>query len=276
MTGMLVKAHELFERAKRGEYAIAAVNALNFEIIQAALTGAEELNAPVIVQVTEDAIRNFRGLKIFLAAVRAMGEDTENLIVLHLDQVQSEELLQVWIDAGNSSVMIGTSSAPLTESIRRVRRMTEYAHARGVWVEGGLALTNAKELAKFAAKTKVDALVVGQPTIHGAFTGQEYVQLELLESIEKELPDLPLVFREASGLAAAHIALVAQTNVCKVVIDTELRAAYETAALEYLAGSAKPTAPGGLLEAAREASQRVIGEKIRLLGSAGQGTLRFI
>lgn len=277
---MLVKPHELFERALRGEYALAAVAAHTLEIIQGSLWGARETSAPVILHVTEDTLQHFGGLKPFLGIARALAEDAECPVVLHLDRAEHDDFIRAWIDAGNSSVTIAAGTLPRAEHARRVREITQYAHERGVWVESALAdlqaFTPAGELQEFAVETGIDALGVDLISVPGAFTGQEYIQFQVLESLGEALPHLPLSVQGVSGLAAGHLTGLAQTNVCKVVIDAETRFAYEEAVREYLASSPRPVRPGKLLEAAAEAVQRVVEHKTRLLGSLGQGTLNFV
>lgn len=294
---MLVKPHEYMERALRGGYAVGAFNASNLEVTQAIIGAASQLQAPVYVQTSEGAI-DYAGLRTLAGIVRTLVEDAECPVFLHLDHGKSLERVQACIEAGYTSVMIDASAKNFEENVRITREVVEYAHGRGVWVEAELGsilgkegavglhgeptpealLTNPTQARQFVDETGVDALAVSVGTIHGAFTGQEYIRFELLEAIERALGDFPLVLHGASGIANKHIKQAVARSVCKVNVDTELRIAFEQAVRASLkeapansAGRHDSVDPREMLGAAREAVQAVVGQKIRLLGSAGMG-----
>lgn len=287
---MLVKPHEYMERALRGGYAIGAFNTSNLEVAQAIIGAASSLRAPVYVQTSEGAI-DYAGLQTLSGIVRSLADDAECPVFLHLDHGKSLERVQACIESGYTSVMIDASSKSFAENVRITHEVAEYAHGRGVWVEGELGSILGKEgavglkgaatpdemltdpaLAKqFVKETGVDALAVSVGTIHGAFTGQEYIRFELLEAIEKALGSFPLVLHGASGIADKHIKQAVARSVCKVNVDTELRMAFETAVRGYLEHEHEDVDPRDMLGAAREAVQTVVGQKIQLLGSAGLG-----
>lgn len=271
---MLVKPHELFERARTGEYALGAFAASNLEMTQAIVWAAQVQRSPVVVQTSEQTIRSV-GLKILVNIVRTLADDTECPIVLELDHGADFALIQACIEAGYTSVMIDATADSFAENVRRTREVVEYAHGRGVWVEAGIgtdsSFTKPTEAKQFVEATELDALAVSCGTIHGAFTGQEYIQFELIEAIEKYLPALPLVLHGASGVVDRHVAAAAQTNVCKVNFATELKVAFVAGLRSYL-GDAQPNpALREMLAGAQEAVQAVVEQKICLLGSVGQG-----
>lgn len=297
---MLVKPHEWMERALRGGFAMGAFNTSNLEVAQAIIGAASSLQAPVYVQTSEGAI-DYAGLRTLSGIIRTLADDADCPVFLHLDHGRSLERVQACIEAGYTSVMIDASSKSFEENVRSTREVAEYAHGRGVWVEAELGtilgkeglqalgehptsprglrgagtpeemLTKPEEAKRFVEETGVDALAVSVGTIHGAFTGQEYIRLELLEAIEKALGDFPLVLHGASGIADKHIKQAVARSVCKVNVDTELRIAFEQAVRGYLESEHEGVDPREILGAARQAVQVVVGQKIQLLGSAGMG-----
>ncbi len=267
------------------QYAIGAFNVSNLEAIQAVIWAAEAQRSPVIIQTSEGAIE-YGGLKQLAAMVKSMSDETSVPVVLHLDHGHSLDMVQECIEAGYTSVMIDASTKSLAENTHLTQEIVEYAHKRGVWVEAELGtilgsegakqlesktpnslLTNPKEAKDFVVSTDIDALAVSVGTIHGAFSGREYIRFELLEEIEKTVPRTPLVIHGASGIADEHLQRVAATNVCKINIDTELRIAFQTAVQAYFKTEHDKVDPRHILGPAREAMQLIVEQKMKVFGS---------
>ncbi len=283
---MLSQPHQLFGQAFNMRYAIGAFNVSNLELAQAVIGAAEAQKSPVIAQTSEGAIE-YAGLPMIAAIIKTLAAEVSVPVVMHLDHGKSLELVKQCIEVGYTSVMIDASTKPFEENIALTKSVVEYAHDHGVWVEAELGAIVGKEgikdlhgqqtpdsfftkpadAAQFAQETGIDALAVSIGTIHGAFTGQEYIRFELLEAIEKVVPHLPLVVHGASGIASEHLQQVATTNVCKINIDTELRIAFERAVAAYFKEPHDMVDPRKILGPAREAVQQVVSEKMNLFGS---------
>lgn len=283
---MIVKPHELFTDALQNHYAIGAFNTSNLEMSQAILDAAQAKNSPVIIQTSEGAMK-YGGVKVLSALIHALAEDKTVPIVLHLDHGKSLETVQKCIEAGYSSVMIDVSKSDFSDNMAKTKEVVEYAHARGVWVEAELGaiigqegvkdlkgektpdsfLTNPKQAREFVETTGIDALACSVGTIHGAFSGQEYIRFELLDEIQDAIADFPLVLHGASGLADLHLERSVKTNVCKVNVDTELRIAFEQAVKAYFSEDHDSVDPRKILGPAKEAAQHVVEQKIQLFGS---------
>lgn len=286
---MLVKPHKLFADALERGYAIGAFNTSNLELTQAIVAAAAEQRSPVIVQTSEKAIA-YAGLKTLVSLVRTLADETAVPVVLHLDHGKSLSQVQACVTAGYTSVMIDTSTRPLAENVRLTKEAVEYAHDRGVWVEAELGailgqegqvrlgggptpaamMTDPGQAAQFVRETGVDALAVSVGTIHGAFTGQEYIRFELLQAIQVAVPLVPLVIHGASGIADEHLKRAAQMQVAKINVDTELRLAFDRAIRTVLTEQRTAVDPREVLGSARAAVQETVAAKIRLFGSAGR------
>lgn len=286
---MLVKPHQYFGEAFKGGYAIGAFNASNLELVQAIIWAAKESGSPVIVQTSEGAIE-YAGLKQMAGIIKTTADEVDVPVIMHLDHGKSLEMVKQCIEAGYTSVMIDASKVALTANIDLTSQVVEYAHDRGVWVEAELGailgaegakeldgtqtpddlLTDKDEAVEFVAETNIDALAVSVGTIHGAFTGQEFIRFELLEELERLLPTLPLVVHGASGIADEHLQRAARAHVCKVNVDTEMRIAFEDAVKAYFDDEHEKVDPRGILRPAREAVQSVVKDKMNVLGSTGK------
>ena len=123
----LVNTTEMFKKAYDGGYAIGAFNVNNMEIIQGITEAAQELNAPLILQVSAGA-RKYANQTYLRKLVEAALEETGLPIALHLDHGDTFELCKSCIDGGFSSVMIDGSHLSFEENIALTAQVVEYAH----------------------------------------------------------------------------------------------------------------------------------------------------
>ncbi len=285
---MLVKPQDYIRDALNNHYAIGSFNSVNLEMTQAIVYAAEKQESAVIVQTSEGAIE-YAGLETLSAMIKILAGQSKMPVILHLDHGKSVESVKRCIEAGYGSVMIDASKETLADNITITREAVREAHKTGVWVEAELGailgvegamdlqgkrtpddfLTKPQQVVDFIEQTGVDALAVSVGTIHGAFTGQEYIRFELVEKIERTAPDFPLVIHGASGITNEHLRKVARTNVCKINVDTELRIAFTEAARAYFNNTHTKVDVRDILGPAREAMQAVVERKIEVLGSGG-------
>lgn len=278
--------------ALHNQYAVGAFNTSNLELTQAIIKAAASLESAVVVQTSQGAI-DYAGLDVLAGIIKAVAEEYNVPVIMNLDHGKSFKIARQCIDAGYTSVMIDASKETFAANIALTKEVVEMAHARGVWVEAELGailgaegakdlkgartpdsfFTNPGQVLEFIERTGVDALAISVGTIHGAFSGQEYIRFELLEEIEKIVPDIPLVMHGASGITTEHLQRVATKNVCKINVDTEMRIAFDAAVKSYFDVSHDKLDPRKILGPARSAVQNVVEEKIKAFGS--QGSMRI-
>ncbi len=226
----LVTTKQMFAQAYAGGYAIGAFNVNNMEIIQGITEAAQLERSPIILQVSAGA-RKYAKHEYLMKLVEAAIADTGLPIALHLDHGEDFEICKACIDGGFSSVMIDGSKHSLQDNIALTRKVVEYAHARGVSVEGELGklagieddvavsdadaqFTNPAEVEEFVTKTGVDSLAIAIGTSHGAFKfkpGQKpQLRFDILEDIARRLPQFPIVLHGASSVPQEQVALVNQ------------------------------------------------------------------
>jgi len=224
----LVTTKEMFEKAYAGGYAVGAFNVNNMEIIQGITEAAKELNAPLILQVSAGA-RKYANHTYLMKLVEAALEETGLPIALHLDHGDSFELCKSCIDGGFTSVMFDGSHHSFEENIRLTREVVEYAHARGVVVEGELgrlagveddvnvsaedaSYTKPEEVEEFVRRTGVDSLAIAIGTSHGAFKfkpGQKpQLRFDILEEIARRVPGFPIVLHGASSVVPEYVKMI--------------------------------------------------------------------
>ncbi len=224
----LVSTKEMFEKAYKGGYAIGAFNVNNMEIIQGITEAGKELNAPLILQVSAGA-RKYANHTYLVKLVEAAVIETGLPIALHLDHGDSFEICKSCIDGGFTSVMIDGSHYDFEENIAVTKKVVEYAHARGVTVEGELgrlagiedavnvsaedaSYTNPAQVQEFVERTGVDSLAIAIGTSHGAYKfkpGQKpQLRFDILEEVEKRLPGFPIVLHGASSVIPEYVEMI--------------------------------------------------------------------
>ena len=224
----LVTSTEMFKKAYDGGYAIGAFNVNNMEIVQGITEAAAEVRAPLILQVSAGA-RKYAKHVYLMKLVEAAVEDTGLPICLHLDHGESFDVCKSCIDGGITSVMIDGSKHSFEENIALTRQVVEYAHARGVVVEGELgrlagieddvnvsdedsSYTRPQDVEEFVSRTGVDSLAIAIGTSHGAFKykpGQKpQLRFDILEEVEKRLPNFPIVLHGASSVIPKYVDII--------------------------------------------------------------------
>ncbi len=217
---MLVTSTEMFKKAYTGGYAVGAFNVNNMEIVQGITEAAQELQAPVILQVSAGA-RKYANHTYLTKLVEAALIETNVPITLHLDHGADFEICKSCIDGGFTSVMIDGSHHSFADNIELTKKVVEYAHSKGVVVEGELgqlagieddvnvsaedaSYTHPDEVEEFVSKTGVDSLAIAIGTSHGAYKfkpGQNpQLRFDILEEIGRRLPGFPIVLHGASSV----------------------------------------------------------------------------
>ena len=224
----LVNTKEMFKKAYEGGYAIGAFNVNNMEIIQGITEAGKELNAPMILQVSAGA-RKYANHTYLVKLVEAAVEETGLPIALHLDHGDSFELCKSCIDGGFTSVMIDGSHLDYEENVALTKKVVDYAHERGVTVEGELgqlagieddvnvsaedaSFTDPEQVEDFVTRTGVDSLAIAIGTSHGAYKfkpGQNpQLRFDILEEVSKRLPGFPIVLHGASSVVPEFVEMV--------------------------------------------------------------------
>lgn len=270
----IVTTTEMFKKAYKEGYAIAAFNVNNMEIIQGIMEAAGELRSPVILQVSNGA-RKYAGHNYIVKLVEAATIQYKDIpVALHLDHGADFEMCKSCIDGGFTSVMIDGSQYSFKENIELTKKVVDYAHERGVVVEGELgqlagveddvnvehhSYTKPEEVEEFVSKTGVDSLAIAIGTSHGAFKfkpgTKPQLRFDILEEVSKRLPEFPIVLHGASSVSAKYVDIInsnggklkdavgipedmlrkaAKSSVCKINIDSDIRLAMTAGVREAL------------------------------------------
>jgi fructose-bisphosphate aldolase, class II len=304
---MLVTGNDILVPARAGKYGVAAFNTNNMEITQAIIHTAEKLRSPVIVQMSEGAIK-YGGVDL-ANIVKDIASRASVPVALHLDHGSSYASALSAIKMGFTSVMIDASHHDFAGNVAETKRVVEAAHAMGISVEselgrlGGIEeniivdekdafLTDPQEAVQFIEQTGTDYLAIAIGTSHGAYKGKgrPFIDQARIARIG-ELTRIPLVahgssgvpeeivrrFRdsggeigEAAGIADDDLRQATQHGIAKVNVDTDLRLAMTVGVREVLMGNPKEFDPRKVFGPARDVMAQIIEHKLTVLGSVGQ------
>lgn len=224
----LVTTTEMFKKAYEGGYAIGAFNVNNMEIVQGITEAAGELKSPIILQVSAGA-RKYANHTYLTKLVEAALIENDIPIALHLDHGADFDICKSCIDGGFTSVMIDGSHHSFNDNIELTKKVVDYAHSKGVVVEGELgqlagieddvnvsaedaSYTHPDEVEEFVDRTGVDSLAIAIGTSHGAFKfkpGQKpQLRFDILDEISKRLPNFPIVLHGASSVSQEYVKII--------------------------------------------------------------------
>lgn len=278
----LVPMAQILSEAQARGYAVGGFNMNNLESLQAIMEVAEEERSPVIVQLSEGALK-YVGIEYAEACVKVAASKVTVPVALHLDHGSSFSKIIQCIRHGFSSVMIDGSKLPLAENIALVKRVVEAARAVGVTVEAELGkiggteddhtvdereatMTVPKEAQTFVLETQVDALAIAIGTAHGPYKGKPELDFDRLAAIRK-LVEIPLVLHGASGVYDQDIEKAISMGICKININTDFQQAFSGKIREVLLNDAQIYDPRKVIGPGKEAMKEKVREKIRLMGS---------
>lgn len=284
----MITLRESIAFAEEKGLAIGHFNISNLEGIHAIVKGAEELNVPVIIGVSEGE-RKFTGVKEVVAIVKAIREKSPVKIFLNADHTHSLDSAKEAIDAGFDAVTADGSKLSIEDNIKFVRSVISYAKESGrdVIVEGELgyigtsseihkeipedikfdekSLTDPEVATKFVRETGCDLIAPAVGNMHGMVGkgADPKLNIALIGKIH-ESSGVPIVLHGASGNTDEDIKSAIKNGVAIVHVNTELRVAFKEGVEEGLAEDPNEVAPYKYMDNAEEEMKKVVVEKLKL------------
>ncbi len=282
---MLENMKDMLNKADCGKYAVPHFNINNLEWTRFILEECQELRTPLILGVSEGAIKYMGGYKTVSNLVKSLISDLNITIpvALHLDHGSSYESCVKAIDNGFTSVMIDASKYPLEENIDITKKVVEYAKDKNVTVEaeigavGGeedgvaneLAYAKVEDAVKLVSETNINFLAPALGSVHGIYKGEPKLDFERMVKIH-DLVKLPLVLHGGSGIPDQLIKKAISCGITKININTELQIAWSKAVRNFLNENDKVYDPRKIIKGGEFAMKEMIKEKVILFGSNGK------
>ncbi len=218
--------------------AVGAVNIVNYLTTDAAVTAAKELGVNLIIQTSAGTVEHFGARKLY-DMIDGIRKDAGITVAIHLDHCRKTELGKECVDAGWDAVMMDFSHLPLEENIARTKEVADYAHERGVAIEGEIGViygvedeiaadqevkAGYDETVEFIKGSDIDVVAPAIGTAHGVYKGVPKLDFDLVERLGKD--DTPIVIHGGSGLSAETFRKLIKLGGRKVNISTLVKNAY--------------------------------------------------
>ncbi|MBO6175095.1 MAG: class II fructose-1,6-bisphosphate aldolase [Lachnospira sp.] len=286
---MLVNATDMLNKAREGKYAVGHFNINNLEWAKSILLTAQEMNAPVILGVSEGAGKYMGGFKVVADMVKALTDSMEITVpvALHLDHGTYEGCYKC-IKAGFSSIMFDGSHYPIAENVEKTKELVAITKALGMSLEAEVGAIGGEEdgvigagecadpdECKAIADLGVNMLAAGIGNIHGKYPANwKGLSFETLEAVKAKVGNMPLVLHGGTGIPEDMIKKAIFLGVAKINVNTECQLAFAAATRKYIEEGkdleGKGFDPRKLLAPGTEAIKQTVREKITLFGSAGK------
>ena len=274
---MLVTLNDILPDAQAGRYAVGLFNTTDTDMLEAAISAAEETRSPIIIG-TAEILLPYGELSLIAPSVISEAKRVSVPVVVHYDHGLTFDRCMEALKLGFSSIMFDGSAGDAEENLAATREIVKIAHSFGASVEGEIGhvgnadsgdnesedmYTSPEEAVSFVKSTGVDALAVAIGTAHGAYKTKPKLDIERLSQIRAAL-DTPLVLHGGSGLSDDDFRNTIANGIAKVNIFTDLCVAGYNAAKSF---------EGSYLEM-RNAKVKAIKEavinKMILFGCAGK------
>ena len=230
---MLVNMRDLLADARVGGYAVGSFSVANMEMVLGVLQAAEELRAPVILQIAEVRLRQ-SPLELIGPLMVAAARQASVPVAVHFDHGKTEKKIGQALELGFTSVMFDGSHLPLDENITETCRIIEMARPYGAAVEaeigcvGGsedgseeiaMHCTDPADAVRFEEETGVDALAIAIGNAHGNYKATPKLRFDILAQVAEDT-HTPLVLHGGTGISPEDFRRCAQTGIQKINIAT--------------------------------------------------------
>ena len=249
----LVSMKELLLAAEKGKYGVGAFSVANMEMVLGAVSAAEELCSPMILQVPQVRLP-YSPLPIFAPLLLAAANNAKVPVAVHFDHGTELSCIEQALQLGFTSVMIDASKYSIEENIRLTRQVKAMADKHGAAVEaevgqlgstedgkadGEAMYSDPKEVRRLYEETGVDAIALSIGNAHGLYKKEPKLNFEILQA-SKELVAVPLVLHGGSGISDEDFRNCIRHGIRKINVATATFLAVEQAARDYVTHAQHP------------------------------------
>lgn len=288
----VVHAKDMLIEATKGKYAVGAFNITNLVQMEAILDVATQKKSPVIIQTSVKPAKFYRP-DILVGIYQSLAESAPVPVCLHLDHCTEVEFCKVCAGSGYTNIMIDASKQTFEENVRQTKVVCDFCHGLpNISVEGELgtvsgvedqikvaedeaALANPEKAMEFIDRTGIDLFAPAIGTAHGVYkTKNPKVDFERMGQIFQIVNGggvkTPLVVHGGTGLPDDYIARLIEVGGSKFNVSTELKHVLIDTTYAYIGEKRDEYDPGKVDAAVREATSKVVGRWMDILGSPGK------
>ncbi|MHB9856850.1 class II fructose-bisphosphate aldolase [Streptomyces sp. YIM S03343] len=260
---------------------LGAFNAIHLEHAETFVEAAERCGQPIVLQISENAVRYHRRLEPLASGTLAVARAAAVPVVVHLDHAETVSLIDEAIELGMTSVMYDGSKLPFEENLATTADVVGRAHAMGVTVEAELGEVGGKdgahapgvrtdpdEAATFVERTGVDVLAVAVGSSHAMTSREATLDTDLIRRLADAVP-VPLVLHGSSGVSDEGMRDAIRVGITKVNVSTHLNVLFSGAVRDFLAANPDVVDTRKYLAPALAASGAEVERLLRWYAAAG-------
>ncbi len=258
------------QKARKENKAMAQFNFSTLDQLQSIISSA---NVPIIVGTSvKEAM--FFGMAEAVALVGYYRKKGVK-VFLNLDHGRDVAIVKKAIDLGYDMVHFDGSKMDMISNIKDTKRIVNYAHKKGIIVEGevgyipGQSAMNKCDLPKidsvaiidvirFVETTGVDLIALPFGSVHGVYSQAPKLNYNFLKEVSKIKQFL--VLHGGSGIKDGDIKKAIKLGITKININTELRMAWREGLEKSL--KSKDYAPYDLLSESKNRVGQVVTKKL--------------
>ncbi len=244
----LVSAKQMLMNAKVHKYAVAQFNINNLEWTKTIIATAQANHIPVILGVSEGAMKYMGGVKTVVNMVHGLMEFYEVTvpIALHLDHGSSYESVIKAIDSGFTSVMFDGSKYDFEDNYLITQRIIDYIGMKDISLEvelgtiggeedgvvGSGTIADLTECEKMSQLKGVDIIAAGINNIHGPYPANwNGLRFDVLKELSKL--NIGLVLHGGSGIPFDQVLAAIELGITKINVNTECQLVFCNALASY-------------------------------------------
>lgn len=230
----LARLTDVLAPAATSAVGVGAFNVFSIEHAEAFTIAAEAAGTPVVLQISQNAVRYHGALAPIGSATLTLARNSAVPVVVHLDHATEKALVEKAIALGFGSVMFDASTMAYEDNVTATAAVVRQCHDGGLDVEAELgeiggkdgvhaagARTKPDEARAFVEATGVDALGVAVGTSHAMTERSVALDLELISALRNVVP-VPLVLHGSSGVPDEELVRAVEAGMTKINIATHL------------------------------------------------------
>ncbi len=239
---MIVTTAKMLQDAKKGGYAIPAINTQggNYDIIWAICQAAQEMASPIIL-AHYVSTGGFSGHDWFVNVAKWCANKVSVPVAIHLDHGEDFDICMHALNFGFTSIMFDGSKCSVEENAKKSNEIIKVSKSLGIPVEteiGELArvspkgtpqpkteLINVEEIRRYLSLCTPDSLAIGIGNLHGFYTETPDIRIDILEDVRK-FTDIPFVLHGCTGMNEDLIRQAISHGVAKINFGTQVRHQY--------------------------------------------------
>lgn len=199
---MIQKPHHLLTEARATDHVVCAFRVTSPDQVSDVLSAAA---GPIAVSISGKTYA--RHPQIISQAIEGAHASKASVMV-QLEQPENLAQALSVIETGVLSFVLSSNQFDFVADL----------HRRGAWVAAHLPTATLIK-ARAAIAAKVDGVVFSPPRTRGAFTGQEYIVFDRLDSLLNAIPQVAVCLQGITQVADVQLLKVSDSTIAELIFD---------------------------------------------------------